>query len=277
MIARTHLNQKNAAKANTSVGYVLLNARFYDSQRGQFLSEDPVYWGAPKKQDLQNPQNLNSYSYAVDNPITTSDPTGKCILCAGLEVGYSLFAQRAYDRFAGPSSPAVYGGDIVGAAIYGFAYPYAAVFPEPVAAGSAAAGNVVQQGLEYLSGDRASFDPLQVQTAATVAFGTQLALANLPIPILSASPLSKQITTKLEKGLISNVSNGTLTKIGISNAPSSIVGNFTTNFVQTQISNTGISSMVYQQGISTALSMSLTVSLAKAAISLAQAVIASHK
>ena len=72
--------------------------------------------------------------------------------------------------------------------------------------------------------------------------------SNLPIPILSASPLSKQITTKLEKGLISNVSNGTLTKIGISNAPSSIVGNFATNFVQTQISNTGISSMVYQQG-----------------------------
>jgi RHS repeat-associated protein len=77
-------NTKNAAKPNTSVGHALLNARFYDSQRGQFLSEDPVYWGAPKKQDLQNPQNLNSYSYAVDNPITTSDPTGKCILCAGL-------------------------------------------------------------------------------------------------------------------------------------------------------------------------------------------------
>jgi RHS repeat-associated protein len=54
-----------------------LNSRFYDSQRGQFLSEDPVFWGEPQKQDLQNPQNLNSYSYAANNPIIKSDPSGK--------------------------------------------------------------------------------------------------------------------------------------------------------------------------------------------------------
>jgi len=189
-----------------------LNARYYESTRGQFISQDPVFWEIGLSQDgknaLSNPQALNSYGYANDNPITGKDPNGRCTVCAGLEVGYSLFAQKAFDRFSGPSSLAVYGGDIVGAAMYGFAYPYAVAYPEPVAAISAAAGNVAQQGFEYLSGDRQSFDASQVQTAGTVAFGTQLALGSLPIPIISGSALSKQIATKLQRGTISNVSNG---------------------------------------------------------------------
>jgi RHS repeat-associated protein len=53
-----------------------LKARYYDGSRGQFLSEDPVFLRDPKNQDLMNPQDLNSYSYSVDNPINKSDPTG---------------------------------------------------------------------------------------------------------------------------------------------------------------------------------------------------------
>ena len=53
-----------------------LNARYYQSSRGQFISQDPVFLGDPKKQNLQNPQSLNSYSYANDNPINSSDPSG---------------------------------------------------------------------------------------------------------------------------------------------------------------------------------------------------------
>jgi RHS repeat-associated protein len=53
-----------------------LQARYYDSARGQFLSQDPMFLGDPKKQDLLDPQDLNSYSYAVDNPINKSDPKG---------------------------------------------------------------------------------------------------------------------------------------------------------------------------------------------------------
>jgi RHS repeat-associated protein len=62
---------------DTSLSY--LNARYYDSSKGKFLSQDPIFLGDPKKQDIANPQNLNSYSYAGNNPITKSDPTGKCI------------------------------------------------------------------------------------------------------------------------------------------------------------------------------------------------------
>src|SRR5215831_8868679 len=167
-----------------------LQARYYDSGRAQFLSEDPVFWGNPKQQNLNDPQSFNTYSYSVDNPITKKDPTGlQCVYCAGGEVGLSLSAQAAYDKVFGPSSSAVYGGDTVAASLYGFAYPWTLLAPEPIAGASAAVGNVTQQGLEYLSGDRTAFDFTQVQTAATVAVGAQLAIGELPLPFIGAGPL----------------------------------------------------------------------------------------
>jgi RHS repeat-associated protein len=35
-----------------------LNARYYSSDRGQFLSEDPVFLGSPKEQNLKDPQSF---------------------------------------------------------------------------------------------------------------------------------------------------------------------------------------------------------------------------
>jgi RHS repeat-associated protein len=262
-----------------------LQARYYDSGRGQFLSEDPVFLGDPKGQNLQDPQSLNSYSYANDNPITGKDPNGKqCVLCAGGEVGLSLTAQASFDTTFGQSSAAVYGGDIVAASLYGFAYPWTLVAPEPVAAVSAAAGNVAQQGFEYLSGDRTSFDPYEVRVAATTALGAQLALlGELPLPFIAAGPLEKQIATKLQRGLISNVTNPTLGKIMASQAPGTFAGNYATTYVQTQANNAGLGNYNLSTvgGISAALqysapSLSTTIALAKAAISLAQSVIASY-
>ncbi len=68
---------ENLAKNRTSVVRAFLNARYYNSAQGQFLSEDPVFLGNPSQQNLQDPQSLNSYSYSDDSPITKSDPTGK--------------------------------------------------------------------------------------------------------------------------------------------------------------------------------------------------------
>jgi RHS repeat-associated protein len=71
-------NTENATIPHTSVVQALLNSRFYDSQRGQFLSEDPVFWEVGQTQDgnaaLTNPQAMNSYGYGNGNPITNSDP-----------------------------------------------------------------------------------------------------------------------------------------------------------------------------------------------------------
>src|SRR6266478_5599755 len=64
-------------KVDAGVVHALLQARYYDGSKGGFLSEDPVFWGDPKSQMLTDPQSLNSYSYAGDNPITRSDPTGR--------------------------------------------------------------------------------------------------------------------------------------------------------------------------------------------------------
>ncbi len=65
-----------------------LNARYYKSDRGQFMSQDPVFLavgnGAEIKARtgfdmltvLSDPQQLNSYAYARNNPIRYKDPTG---------------------------------------------------------------------------------------------------------------------------------------------------------------------------------------------------------
>ncbi len=60
---------------DTATNLSYLNARYYDGNRGQFTSEDPEFWSG--KQNLENPQSLNSYSYSYDNPINVSDPSGR--------------------------------------------------------------------------------------------------------------------------------------------------------------------------------------------------------
>ena len=55
-----------------------LNARYYDGWRGQFVSQDPEARDNPQK-FLPDPQQLNSYSYARNNPVVFSDPTGRCV------------------------------------------------------------------------------------------------------------------------------------------------------------------------------------------------------
>jgi RHS repeat-associated protein len=41
-------------------GLSYLNARYYSSDRGQFISQDPTFWVDPKQQNLTDPQSFNS-------------------------------------------------------------------------------------------------------------------------------------------------------------------------------------------------------------------------
>src|SRR6266436_658671 len=68
---------RNLFKVDAGVVHALMQARYQNSSRAQFISEDPVFLGDPRQQVLTDPQQLNSYSYANDNPITKSDPTGR--------------------------------------------------------------------------------------------------------------------------------------------------------------------------------------------------------
>ncbi len=66
-------------------GLSYLNARYYDPARGQFMSQDGAYLtigsgGALDFVLLLDPQQQNSYSYARNNPIMFTDPTGDSIL-----------------------------------------------------------------------------------------------------------------------------------------------------------------------------------------------------
>ena len=73
---------RNLFKVDAGVVHALLQARYYDGSKGVFLSEDPVFWSA--QQNLTDPQSLNSYSYANDNPINRSDPDGRAASLSGL-------------------------------------------------------------------------------------------------------------------------------------------------------------------------------------------------
>ena len=52
-------------------GLYYYNARYYDPVLGRFIQPDPVVFSDPR-----NPQTLNAYTYALNNPIKYIDPTG---------------------------------------------------------------------------------------------------------------------------------------------------------------------------------------------------------
>jgi RHS repeat-associated protein len=57
------------ATLDADSGLTLLGARYYDAALGRFISVDPLL-------DLGVPGHFNAYSYAYNNPMTFSDPSG---------------------------------------------------------------------------------------------------------------------------------------------------------------------------------------------------------
>jgi RHS repeat-associated protein len=58
---------------DTVTGLDGLGARRYDPVTGQFNSPDPILIPT-------NPQDLNPYAYALDNPVSATDPTGLVVM-----------------------------------------------------------------------------------------------------------------------------------------------------------------------------------------------------
>ena len=74
--SRTAQRQYIGQIYDVDTGLNYLNARYYDGNRGQFISQDSMFWQLPEEL-LIDPQQQNSYSYARNNPINRSDPDGK--------------------------------------------------------------------------------------------------------------------------------------------------------------------------------------------------------
>lgn len=110
---------RNLFKFDAGVVHALMQARYQNSSRGQFISEDPVFLGDPKQQVLTDPQSLNSYSYANDNPITKSDPTGRqstsdYVKQAAMQADMRVAAQIKGDIYRGAETRFYQGVDIMG-------------------------------------------------------------------------------------------------------------------------------------------------------------------
>src|SRR5439155_2321375 len=55
---------------DTSTGLYFYEARYYDPGLGKFISADTIV------PNSHNPQDLNRYTYALNNPFLYTDPTG---------------------------------------------------------------------------------------------------------------------------------------------------------------------------------------------------------
>jgi RHS repeat-associated protein len=84
-----------------ATGLSYMGARYYDAAIGRFLSQDPAFLAVgdrgalsaavkiSQEAYLANPQHLNSYSYAFNNPMMYRDPDGNFAFLAPLAVLYA--------------------------------------------------------------------------------------------------------------------------------------------------------------------------------------------
>jgi RHS repeat-associated protein len=66
-------------------GLYYYGARYYDPKIGRFTQIDPLALGESEKplsNVLSNPQELNGYTYVINNPLKYTDPTGKFLFIA---------------------------------------------------------------------------------------------------------------------------------------------------------------------------------------------------
>lgn len=148
--ARQYIGQYDDSESDLAY----LNARYYDSGRGQFTSQDPVFWEIGESRDgivsLYNPQFQNSYSYAANNPIVNKDPDGR-FLDTVVDLGFI-----AYDIYKVGNAIAT-GGDVrselgyLALDVAGAATPFATGF-----GAVARTANVVGNGVQTVTASKKS-------------------------------------------------------------------------------------------------------------------------
>jgi RHS repeat-associated protein len=101
-----------AGKEQDATGLYYFNARYYDPEIGRFITRDPYSWlpddprlsgtsGTITKW-LINPQRFDRYTYAQNNPLRYTDPTGLSLECCDPDCTY-LCADNAHNTNPGGS------------------------------------------------------------------------------------------------------------------------------------------------------------------------------
>jgi RHS repeat-associated protein len=92
-----------------------LNARYYQASRGQFMSQDPVFWNfmSDHMALLSDPQQMNSYSYSRNNPLRYIDPTGESIEIKATLTQMLTFILTFLRLTGGPNDPAAGNGETI--------------------------------------------------------------------------------------------------------------------------------------------------------------------
>jgi len=89
--------------ADPTTGLTIIGARQYDPTTGRFISLDPIL-------EATSSQELGGYTYAADNPVINSDPTG-LMLCNGSTCASLQYFEKhptAGDSYTPPPAPICY-------------------------------------------------------------------------------------------------------------------------------------------------------------------------
>jgi RHS repeat-associated protein len=74
-LAASNVRYRFTGKELDATGLHYYGARYYDATTGRFVSVDPLYMEQPER-GLEDPQALNKYLYALNNPLKYSEPEG---------------------------------------------------------------------------------------------------------------------------------------------------------------------------------------------------------
>jgi RHS repeat-associated protein len=247
--------------AQTGLNY--FNARFYDGNRGQFLSQDPVFLalGTPQSEALfqqrtayllSDPQQLGAYSYSRDNPIVHKDPSGNAFGvddAAGF-FGGGLVGAVSYVGVSAASGNQLTWGGLSGSFLTGGIIGSGLVnTPETLGVSNAVSasvttgliggfyGDALKQGIDIKTGaQKTSYDLTASQVSGLSAAGSgMLTEGLLPNAKIAGVTTGQNSFVAIGKSTATKVANGTISNVSLSTGVKTAVGSQAASLYKTLV------------------------------------------